>query len=176
MNSQLTNTVAVGTAPFVITSTTRVANLNVATAGTADTLVTTSNPQVNSLGVGTAASTTAGQIRATNDITAYFSDERLKTFQGKITNALEKINSINGYYFYENELAKELGYTNTNRQVGVSAQEVQKILPEVVVPAPVSDDYLTVKYEKLVPLLIEAIKEQQTQIADLQNQLNQLKK
>jgi hypothetical protein len=63
-----------------------------------------------------------------------------------------------------------LGYNNDNRQVGVSAQEVQKIMPEVVTTAPISDEYLTVKYEKLVPLLIEAIKEQQTQIEELKDQ------
>ena len=63
-----------------------------------------------------------------------------------------------------------MGYNNDNRQVGVSAQEVQKIMPEVVTTAPISDEYLTVKYEKLVPLLIEAIKEQQTQIEELKDQ------
>ena len=72
--------------------------------------------------------------------------------------------SINGYYFKENQTAKELGYDNDNRQVGVSAQEIQSILPEVVVPAPIDDKYLTVHYDKLVPLLIEAIKELKSQL------------
>jgi hypothetical protein len=120
---------------------------------------TNTNLQINSLGVGTAASGTAGEIRATNDVTAYYSDERLKDFHGNIDSALDKVNQLNGYYFTENETAKELGYDNDKRQVGVSAQEVQAVLPEVVAAAPISDEYLTVKYEKLAPLFIEAIKE-----------------
>ena len=66
---------------------------------------------------------------------------------------------LNGYYYTENETAKELGYNNDRLQVGVSAQEVQKVLPEVVTEAPIDDNYLTVWYDKLIPLIIEAIKE-----------------
>ena len=127
-------------------------------------LDTSHNAQFNSLGVNTAGSGTAGEIRATNNITAYYSDEQLKDFEGTIPNALDKVMSINGYYFKENQTAKELGYDNDNRQVGVSAQEIQSILPEVVVPAPIDDKYLTVHYDKLVPLLIEAIKELKSQL------------
>ena len=124
-----------------------------------------------SLGVGTTPSGTTGEIRATNNITAYYSDARLKTFLGTIPNALEKVHTLSGYYFVENEIAKSLGYNNNDRQVGVSAQEVQQVLPEAVAPAPISDEYLTVRYEKLVPLLIEAIKEQQVQIDNLTKQI-----
>jgi hypothetical protein len=55
--------------------------------------------------------------------------------------------------------------------VGVSAQEVNAIMPEVVAPAPIDNKYMTVKYERLIPLLIEAIKEQQIQIDELKAQL-----
>jgi hypothetical protein len=138
-----------------------------------------SNLQLNSLGVGTPASNTTGEIRATNDVTAYFSDARLKTFEGIIPDALDKVKQLNGYYFRENDTARTLGYDNPNRQVGVSAQEVQNVLPEVVVAAPISDEYLTVKYEKMVPLLIEAIKEldskYQTRINELENEIKKLK-
>jgi hypothetical protein len=135
---------------------------------------TTNNVQFNSLGVGTAASGTAGEIRATNNVTAYYSDARLKEFLGTIPNALEKVLSLNGYYFVENARAKELGYNNDARQVGVSAQEVEAVLPEVITDAPINanvegSDYKTVYYDKLIPLLIEAIKEQQKQIDELKN-------
>ena len=56
-------------------------------------------------------------------------------------------------------MAKELGYNNDDIQVGLSAQEVQKVLPEVVTQAPIDEKYLTIWYDKLIPLLIEAIKE-----------------
>ena len=83
----------------------------------------------------------------------------MKDFRGTIENALDKVLQLNGYYYVENETAKDLGYDNDEMQVGVSAQEVQEVLPEVVTEAPISEEYLTVWYDKLVPLLIEAIKE-----------------
>jgi hypothetical protein len=137
---------------------------------------TNSKPQFDGLGVGTAASSTAGEIRATNEITAYYSDARLKNFHGTIQEAISKVETLHGYYFTENEVAKSLGYTNDKMQIGVSAQEVQAVLPEAVVPAPIDDKYLTVKYEKLVPVLIEAIKEQQTLIRQLQDRIDGLYK
>ena len=117
-----------------------------------------SNAQVNSLGVGTPASGTAGEIRATNEITAFYSDMRLKTKIGNIQNALEKVLSLNGFYFRPNDKAQNLGYED-KIHIGVSAQEVLEVLPEIVVPAPIDEEYMTVHYDKLVPLLIEAIKE-----------------
>ena len=127
--------------------------------GSAATFTSTSqNSQFNSIGVNTAASGTAGEIRATNNITAYYSDDRLKNKLGPILDALSKVKSLNGFYYEANETAQALGY-EAIREVGVSAQEVQAILPEIVVPAPISDKYLTVRYEKLIPLLVEAIKE-----------------
>ena len=125
-----------------------------------------SSVRFGSLGIGTSASGTTGEIRATNNITAFFSDERLKDRLNNIENALEKLCSLSGFYYTPNAKAQELGY-EPNLEVGVSAQEVQKVLPEVVVPAPISDEFLTVRYEKLVPLLIEAIKELRAEVETL---------
>ena len=151
-----------------------VPTLNQNTTGSAATFTsTTQNSQFNSVGVGTAASGTAGEIRATNNITAFFSDARLKDFKGTIPNALDKVLALNGYYFTENQKAKELGYNNDKMQVGVSAQEVEAVMPEVVTDAPINAnfegaDYKTVYYDKLVPLLIEAIKELSEKVAKLE--------
>jgi len=139
-----------------------------------------------SFGVGTAASGTAGEIRATNNITAYYSDRRLKENITPIENALEKVMAISGVTFNSNDTAEKYGYIDKKRQVGVIAQEVAAVLPEVVVPAPFDigrnadgteysisgENYQTVQYEKIIPLLIEAMKEQQTLINRLQQQID----
>jgi hypothetical protein len=141
--------------------------VRVDSARIADTLTTGNSYQVGSLGVGTAASGTGGEIRATNNITAYYSDERLKTKTGNIENALDKVCQIETMLYHANETAVALGYDASIQEVGVTAQSVQKVQPEIVVPAPIDDRYLTVRYEKLVPLLIEAIKELKAQVAEL---------
>lgn len=124
----------------------------------------------------------------TADVTAYYSDERLKEKKGSIINPLEKIKSLNGFYYVNNELAKENGYTDEKMQLGLSAQEVEAIAPEIVTLAPFDtnfnedgtktsksgENYLTVDYGKLVPILVEAIKEQQTQIEELKELVNKL--
>jgi hypothetical protein len=137
-----------------------------------------SDAQVNSLGIGTAASGTSGQIRATGDITAFYSDRRLKDIEGNIPNALELVTKLNGVYYTNNDLAKYYGYDDTSRMIGVIAQEVQSTIPEAVKPAPFDiginntsksgNNYLTVQYEKIVPLLIEAIKELNEKVDKLQ--------
>jgi len=130
-----------------------------------------------------------GSIQATGDITAGFSDERLKTFTGKIESPLEKINMLNGYHYVMNDLAESFGYSSDKKYVGVSAQEVERVLPEVVSLAPFDterdddgkkysksgENYKTVDYSKLVVLLIEGMKEQQEKIQFLEKTVNQLK-
>ena len=137
-----------------------------------------------SLGVGTAASGTTGEIRATNEITAYYSDRRLKTDVRSIDNAVDKVVSLNGIIYKSNDIAAKYGYNTTNDIVGLFADEVEAVLPQAVRPAPFDQDengnsksgenYKTIQYEKLVPLLVEAIKEQQQQIAQLQEMVNKL--
>jgi hypothetical protein len=141
------------------------------TATTANALNTGNNYQVNSIGVGTAASGSAGEIRATGNVTAYYSDDRLKRRLGYIGGALDKVMSLRGFYYEANEVANQLGYESV-REVGLSAQEVQAVLPEIVKPAPIDPQYLTLDYAKLVPLLVEAIKEQQILINNLSKKVN----
>lgn len=169
---------------------------NVNNASTANSVSALSNSigyHVASLGVGTPAPGTTGEIRATNNITAYYSDERLKNIEGTIPNPLAKVKSLSGVYFRANDVAAKYGYTNKDRQVGVIAQEVHAILPEVIAPAPFDigirnlpngtieeysvsgKEYMTVYYEKIVPLLIEAIKELSIQVDKLSGQVKELK-
>jgi hypothetical protein len=151
--------------------------VNVSSATGASTLSlpqnvhTGANFQINSLGVGTGASGTAGEIRATNNVTAYYSDDRLKTRLGVIDNALNKVLSLTGFYYQANETAQALGY-EVKREVGISAQDVQRVQPETVAPAPIDEQYLTVRYERLVPLLIEAIKELKGQVDEIRSAMD----
>ena len=127
------------------------------------------------------------------ELTAYASDKRLKNVSGNIENALDKVNALNGVLYTWNEKSIEHGFkdeVDDTVEAGLLAQEVQAVLPEVVVPAPFDDingksasgeDYLTVKYERIVPLLVEAIKEadvkaeaQAAEIAELRTMVQKL--
>lgn len=123
------------------------------------------------LGVGTSTPTTTGLIRATNDVVAYYSsDARLKDNIVPISNALSKLIKIGGYEF---DWIPKVGiHENEGHDIGVIAQEIEKIIPEVVTTR--ENGYKAVKYEKIVPLLIEAIKEQQLQITALTEQISKI--
>ena len=132
--------------------------------------------------------TTGGSINARTEITAYGSDERLKENVRTIDNALEKIKSLDGVFYDWKDMVEDVGFFPTRRkdEAGVLAQQVEKVLPQAVALAPFDADwdrdengvatgshelrsrsgenYLTVKYEKLAPLFIEAIKEQDAKI------------
>ena len=110
---------------------------------------------------------TTGVLTVDNDIIAFASDERLKENIQPLENALDKVLALNGFTYNFNETGQSLGFDGLVRYVGVSAQEVQEVLPEAVKPAPVDSSYITVQYEKLVPLLIEAIKELKEEINEL---------
>jgi hypothetical protein len=166
------STVYIGTTAVALNrATASLALTGVSIDGNAGGLATSTNLQVNSLGVGTAGSATAGEIRATNAITSYYSDDRLKTRTGNIQNALEKVLSLDGFHYHANETAVALGYDASKEEVGLSAQQVQAVMPEVIAPAPIDPQYMTMHYERLVPLLVEAIKEQQKQIEELKAKL-----
>jgi hypothetical protein len=129
---------------------------------------------------------TGGNLTCSDNIIAYYSDERLKNIIGNIPNALDKVNKLNGFYYTNNDLAKSVGYKDDKIQVGVSAQQIKDVLPEVIHLAPFDiefdeitrteksksgENYMTVQYDRLVPILIEAIKELSNKVNELENKL-----
>lgn len=120
-----------------------------------------------------------GAITATGDVTAFSSDERLKTNINTIPNALDKVKSIRGVTYNWNDVAIGYGFGDTNEHAGVLAQDLQRVLPQVVRNAAfdVAEDgssksgehYLTVQYDKIIPLLIEAIKELSAEVEALKS-------
>jgi hypothetical protein len=143
-------------------------SLTAGTATTANGLNTSNNYQVNSLGVGTAGSGTTGEIRATNNITAYYSsDIKFKENIRQINNAIEKSIAIGGKYFdwtdeYINSKGGADGYFVRKNDIGVIAQDVQKVIPEAVRSR--EDGTLAVDYQKLVSLAFAAITELKEEI------------
>ena len=146
-------------------------NLGGVAASSYLTSVPNASTQVSSLGVGTSASGTSGEIRATGNITAYYSsDARLKENVQPIPDALDSIDKINGVTFdwtadFLKDQGEEDGYFVRKHDVGVIAQEIQAVLPEAV--AEREDGYLAVKYDRIVPLLIQAIKELKAEVETL---------
>ena len=130
-----------------------------------------------------------GEIIATNKITSYYSDERLKTNIENIKEPLELIKNLNGFYYTPNELAESFGIKSSNREVGLSAQEVNKILPELTDLAPFDmcldndgniksksgNNYLTISYERMVPVIIESLKELTREVEALKKENKILK-
>jgi len=118
-----------------------------------------------SLAVGNISnSATDGRIDASNDVVAFStSDIRLKDNIKSIDKALDKVNSIQGIEF--DWIEKEEVHGNSGHDVGVIAQEIEKVIPEVVTNR--DNGYKAVKYEKIVPLLIEAIKDLSKQVDGL---------
>ena len=138
--------------------------------GTADN-VEFEDTQVDSFGVGTAPSGTTGEIRATNDVTAFYSsDVSLKENITNIPDPIEAIKKLNGVLFdwkkeYMDKRGGEDGYFVRKKDVGVIAQEVEKVLPEAVAQRP--DGIKAVKYDRLTCLLIEAVKKLSAQVDSL---------
>ena len=132
---------------------------------------------VERLNVGFSAGTndTDGLIRAENDVIAYAtSDRRLKENILPILNALDKVKQIQGVTFDWIPLTKEqrkILHGNEGHDIGVIAQEIEAVLPELVTTR--DNGYKAVKYEKIVALLIEAIKEQQGEIDELKRKINE---
>jgi hypothetical protein len=128
---------------------------------------TSHNLQLGYLGVGISnPGTTSGTIVASNDITsAYSSDENLKTNIETIPNALDKLDLIRGVYFDWNETARGMYPDRTDRDMGVIAQEIEKVFPELVQTR--DNGFKAVKYEKLTAYLIQVVKELKQEIENL---------
>ena len=173
-----------GTYDTAFTMTTATANRTITfpdATGTvllAGTASSSADVQFDSFGVGTAASSTTGEIRATNDVTAFYSSDRnLKENIEVIADPLGKITALRGVTFdwTDEHIAKrggEDGYFVRKHDVGVIAQEVEEVLPEVVRQR--DDGTKAVDYQKMVALLIEGMKEQQEQIKTLTEQVNSI--
>ena len=132
-------------------------------------------------------------IECTGDIIAYSSDKRLKENIVDISDPLEKLKKLRGVYFNWNMKSVEVGFNKSipkRPEIGMIAQELEQVIPDAVKRAPFDtqknrklhdvngnrlnneEPYKTVQLEKVVPLLIECIKEQQSQIDDLRRQIN----
>jgi len=130
--------------------------------------------QNGSLGVGVNPNATDGRIDASNDIVAFStSDRRLKENITPIANALDKVKALTGVEFDWIEETKHVhGYEG--HDTGVIAQEVKDVMPTAIREN--ESGYLSVRYEKLIGLLIEANKELAEQVANQQSQIDELKK
>jgi hypothetical protein len=159
-------TTALGFTPYNSTNPSGYITSSSNTSGTHTGAVSTSSS------CSTGALTVSGAITATGEITAYYSDANLKTDVVEIEDPIAKVMSLRGVTFRPNETALALGITD-KEEVGVIAQEVEAVLPQLVCPSAFAG-YKTVKYEKLTALLIEAVKAQQLQIDALTAQIASL--
>ena len=108
-------------------------------------------------------------------ITQNASDERLKENITPIENALDKVSQLKGVTFDWKDDVEEKGFIPfVKHETGVIAQDVQKVIPDAAVPAPFDENYLTVQHEKIIPLLIESVKELKQTVDTLQARIDEL--
>jgi hypothetical protein len=148
-------------------------------------MIIANNPGNSYENLACAALYASSSVTTAGDVVAYSSDMRLKENIEPITEALEKIKSLSAFTYNFNEIGQSHGL-GKERNMGVSAQEVQKVAPETVKPAPFDHDigvesktgqhYLTVQYEKLVPLLIAALKEEMAKREEIEARVAALEK
>jgi len=156
-------------------------------------VISTSNVySLTNVSIGTTSNidtlTVDGAIICSKGITTSFSDNRLKNYTSNIANPIDLINRLNGFHFVPNDLAMNYGFTKTP-DVGLSAQEVQSVLPEIVRLAPFDmkrdtynnivsksgDDFLTICYEKMAPLFVECIKALKKELNELREEVAELR-
>jgi len=129
------------------------------------------------VGLGNVAPTV--RLQVTGDIIANSiagsSDARFKTNITPISNPLQKVLALRGVHFNWNTEAFPQKMFSDKRTLGFVAQEVEKVLPEIVQTENTTEGYKSVQYDKVVALLVEAMKEQQKQINQLQKQVKKLR-
>ena len=169
---------ASATIHYPVIATTTSGDLSSANVSTTKMTFQPSTGKLNLLGAQVSNSNTTGTLTVTGgvgvtgamyvggEIVAYAaSDIKLKENISKIDNSLEKLLKISGYQYHWNKIAQEMYPERTTLDVGVLAQEVKEIIPSAVVER--EDGYLAVKYDKLIPLLIEAVKALKAEIEDM---------
>ena len=111
-------------------------------------------------------------LRSSGDVVAYYSsDERLKNNIKTIDRPIYKLKQLKGVEYEWNGL--QSNYPSGSKDTGIIAQDVQKVLPQIVKEK--KGGYLGVRHDRLVGLLVESIKEQQTQIDELKKEVEELK-
>ena len=134
-----------------------------------DNMVTIANNVATKVAIkGNGDIKTQGGVYAIGEISGLASDERLKENVQPVEDALSKVQQLNGVTFNFNERAKEYGLPEEG-QLGLIAQDVEKVIPEAVMPFAFDPEYKNVKYDKLVALLVEAVKELSQQVEELKN-------
>lgn len=128
------------------------------------------------VGIGTGMAGPTVKLEVAGDVMANVftvaSDARFKKDITPLRGALDKVNNLQGVnYNWRTDEYKEKNFSD-KRNIGIIAQELEKVVPEVVHTG--SDGYKSVEYSKLVPLLIEAIKEQQEEIKQLKETVSTL--
>ena len=139
-----------------------------------------------------------GNLLLSGTISTYYSDERLKTITETLNDVLPTLEKINVFKYNCNDLAESFGYNKNKVEIGLSAQQIKNYYPELVDLAPFDsiydnetggkisksgENYLTLNYERLIPVLLQAIKELninnkklEVKCNDLEKNINQLKK
>jgi hypothetical protein len=173
-----------GTSKFdvSITSQWTTSGTNIYNANTGNVGIGTNNPATYKCQV-------FGDIGASGNVIAYYSDERLKNITEYIDNVLPILDKINVFKYNCNDLAESFGYDKSKKEIGLSAQEIQKYYPEIVSIAPFDADYdeetkqiisksgenyLTLDYQRLVPVLLQAIKELNHKYTALEDKYNKI--
>lgn len=135
------------------------------TAGTANALNTGNAYSMASLTVN--GNMQANTIYSIGDIIAYASDDRLKIRRGSLENALDKVKSLDVFYYTFNDKGRGLGFDGS-RHLGLSAQQVREVLPEASRSAPADSKFLTYQDRELIPLLVAGMQELLAKIARLE--------